>query len=244
MKRITWVGLLALACGSDFAASRGGDASAGRTTSDDGSVAGGAGGGAVHMAGGRAALPREDAGGAATGSTSSSGGRMGSGGRTTTTGGETSSGGQVSVRDAGVDAGDGGHVPSSGGAGGAAGSSSSGGEPSHDAASCTHFDATVTFLPKRCQTIQNHGCAAGGTCISLEQIYCPMTPCVSAQEEDLCMPTGVTTSCASGCLEAFTCACLEADPTFDRSRLGFPWMCCDTPKGPSFVMRPLTCTES
>ena len=82
----------------------------------------------------------------------------------------------------------------------------------------------------------------------LEQLYCASPPCDPVggvgvnQPYDLCMPSGVTTSCASGCLEAFTCACLAADPGFNRTGLS-TWTCCDTPKGPSFVLPPLTCTR-
>lgn len=174
----------------------------------------------------------DDRGGMGDRDSGPNGGGSSAGGSSTSTGGRTStggssSGGQVSAIDAGVDA----YVGETG-AGGAA----------SEARVCTRFDASAPFLPKRCTMTQNRGCTAGATCISLEQLYCAHSPCVGvSQQDDLCLPTGVTTSCASGCLEAFTCACLAADFRFDRTGLS-GWTCCDTPRGPSFVLPPLTCT--
>jgi hypothetical protein len=88
-------------------------------------------------------------------------------------------------------------------------------------------------MPARCQQTQNKGCDPGSTCITLEQR--------GQFEQDLCMPTGITTSCAdSGCLEAYTCACLKADFRFDKTGLE-SWKCCDTKAGPLYVLPPITC---
>lgn len=117
------------------------------------------------------------------------------------------------------DGGDSGGPPASGGAdAGAAGASGP---------SCTPLQPDKPSLPANCQLFQNRGCDVGSTCITLEE-----------REQDgrfLCMPTGITTSCAdSGCLADYTCACLAADFRFDKTGLD-TWKCCDTAAGPVYV---------
>ena len=151
----------------------------------------------------------------------------------------TSDAGAPSTSDAGAGAassGGQGGAPSHGGASGgppAAGGADAGAAGA-SGPSCTPLQRDKPSMPKRCQTVQNKGCDAGATCITLEERSQP-------SGLDYCIATGITTSCAdSGCLEGFSCACLKADLQFDKTGLETR-KCCDTASGPLYVLPPLTC---
>jgi len=125
--------------------------------------------------------------------------------------------------------------PSSGGDSGgpAASGGADAGAAGASGPSCTPLQADKPSLPARCQLFQNKGCDVGSTCVTLEE-----------REQDgrhLCISTGITTACAaSGCLAEYTCACLKADQSFDKTGLD-TWKCCDTAAGPLYVAPPLFC---